>query len=156
MKILVVGSGGREHALAWALARSEGVAEVVVCPGNAGTEWPAGEGVAACRRVTGEPAELAHGFDLVVVGPEAPLVEGLADELNGTPVFGPSARAARIEASKDYAKKIMERKGVPTARHKMVDSVEELGVFGTPVVVKDDGLAAGKGVGVFETLDEAI
>ena len=156
MKILVVGSGGREHALSWALARSEGVSEVAVSPGNAGTEWSAGEGVACCYRLNGDPVELAGGFDLVVVGPEAPLVEGLADKLNGTPVFGPSARAAMIEASKDYAKKIMERKGVPTARHKMVESVEDLGVFGTPVVVKDDGLAAGKGVGVFESLDEAV
>jgi len=156
VKILVVGSGGREHALSWALARSEGVSEVAVSPGNAGTEWSAGEGVACCYRLNGDPVELAGGFDLVVVGPEAPLVEGLADKLNGPPVFGPSARAAMIEASKDYAKKIMERKGVPTARHKMVESVEDLGVFGTPVVVKDDGLAAGKGVGVFESLDEAV
>lgn len=155
MKILVVGSGGREHALAWALARSEGVSEVCVCPGNGGTEWAASNGVAPCRRVEGEPEALAADFDLVVVGPEAPLVEGLADRLTDVPVFGPSSKAAQIEASKHYAKTIMQRKGVPTARHQIIDSVEQLVAFGTPVVVKDDGLAAGKGVGVFESLEEA-
>jgi phosphoribosylamine---glycine ligase len=155
MKILVVGSGGREHALCWALARSEGVDEVAVCPGNGGTEWAASEGVARCRRVAGEPLQIAHDFDLVVVGPEAPLVDGLADKLVGVPVFGPSSKAAQIEASKHYAKSIMKEQGVPTARHEIVTSVEQLAAFGTPVVVKDDGLAAGKGVGVFETLEEA-
>jgi phosphoribosylamine--glycine ligase len=154
MKILVVGSGGREHALAWALARSEGVDEICVCPGNGGTQWSGTQGVAPCRRVEGRPEELAEGYDLVVVGPEAPLVEGLADKLS-VPVFGPSSKAAQIEASKDYAKQIMGAKNVPTARHAMIDSVDQLNTFGTPVVVKDDGLAAGKGVGVFDDLDQA-
>ena len=155
MKILIVGSGGREHALSWALARSEGVSEVAVCPGNGGTEWAGSDGVAPCRCVVGDPERLAEDFDLVVVGPEAPLVEGLADKLLGVPVFGPSKKAAQIEASKDYAKKIMKKKGVPTARHEIITSVDQLTAFGTPVVVKDDGLAAGKGVGVFDRLEEA-
>lgn len=155
MKILIVGSGGREHALAWALARSEGVEHIDVCPGNGGTSWEAGEGLASCSCTPGEPEQLAENYDLVVVGPEAPLVAGLADKIKGVPVFGPSSRAAQIEASKHYAKQIMERKSVPTARHKFITNLWELDAFGTPVVIKDDGLAAGKGVGVFENIEDA-
>lgn len=156
MKILIVGSGGREHALAWALARSEGVEGVDVCPGNGGTVWSATDGVAPCKCVDGDPQTMATNYDLVVVGPEAPLVEGLADKITGVPVFGPSARAAQIEASKQYAKTIMERQGVPTGRHLRVESEADLERFGYPVVIKDDGLAAGKGVGVFDSSEEAL
>ena len=157
MKILVVGSGGREHALAWALSRSEGVVEVGVAPGNGGTRWEASEGRCRCFCESREPLEAAGDYDLVVVGPEAPLVEGLADKIEGVPVFGPSAQAAQIEASKLYAKELMNRHGVPTARHKVLvkGRTEDLEAFGTPVVIKDDGLAAGKGVGVFEELEPA-
>lgn len=156
MKVLVVGSGGREHSLAWTLSRSEGVTEVGVCPGNGGTEWDKAPGLAKCVRLNGEVEELAIHYDLVVVGPEAPLVDGLADRLS-VPVFGPSARAARVEASKLYAKEIMLGQGVPTARTKRLgpDEVNELEHFGLPIVIKDDGLAAGKGVGVFTELDHA-
>lgn len=155
MKVLIIGSGGREHALAWGLSRSEGVTEVVVAPGNGGTEWPASDSACSCRNDTCDPADIASDFDLVVVGPEAPLVAGLADRITHVPVFGPSAGAARIEASKDYAKSVMAKRSVPTARHAVVTSVDELEQFGTPIVVKDDGLAAGKGVGVFFDPEEA-
>ena len=157
MRILVVGGGGREHALTWKLAQNPTVDKIFAAPGNAGIEE-----VAQC-----EPLDLdkpsvvadfadAHGIDLTVVGPEAPLVAGLADELaeRGLRVFGPSRAAARIEGSKAWAKEIMIKAGVPTARSETVSTFEEglaaLDRFATPVVVKADGLAAGKGVTVAE------
>ena len=141
VKVLVVGSGGREHALAWALAR-EGV-ELHAAPGNPGIA-----ALAHCHPVRAEdpasvvPLAAELEVDLVVVGPEAPLVIGLADGLRrrGIPVFGPSAAAAQIEGSKTFAKDVMEAAGVPTAR--------TLAVARPPCVVKADGLAAGKGVWV--------
>lgn len=156
MKILVVGSGGREHALAWALAKSQGVSEIVVCPGNGGTQWEGTAELAPCISLSGDVKDLAPDYDLVVVGPEAPLVQGLADQLK-VPVFGPSARAAQVEASKLYAKEIMDRAGVPTAKTKTLGpkDVDQLEHFGLPIVIKDDGLAAGKGVGVFFELQPA-
>ena len=160
--VLVVGSGGREHALAWALARDPQV-RVHIAPGNpgtaaVGTNHPVdaldGEAVAALA--------VALGADLVVVGPEAPLVAGVADEVRakGIPVFGPSAAAARLEGSKAFAKEIMEAAGVPTADARlcldMGEVVAALDEFGPPYVVKDDGLAAGKGVIVTTDRDAAI
>lgn len=160
--VLVVGSGGREHALAWALARDPQV-RVHIAPGNpgtaaVGTNHPVdaldGEAVAALA--------VALGADLVVVGPEAPLVAGVADEVRakGIPVFGPSAAAARLEGSKAFAKEIMEAAGVPTADARlcldMGEVVAALDEFGPPYVVKDDGLAAGKGVIVTTDRDSAI
>lgn len=141
MRVLIVGSGGREHALAWALARSESVSEVHAARGNPGIAE-----LAHCHPVREDDAEAlldlahAHRIDLVVVGPEVPLVAGVADVLRhaGIAVFGPGAAAARIEGSKSFAKEVMERAGVPTARR--------LAEPTAPCVVKADGLAAGKGV----------
>jgi len=149
VKVLVVGSGGREHALAWSLARSNRLTELHAAPGNPGIA-----SLASCHPVRAEDvasiAPLAGelGIDLVVVGPEAPLVAGLADELRhrGIAVFGPGAAAARIEGSKAFSKDVMDAAGVPTAR--------SLAVARPPCVVKADGLAAGKGVWVCHTQAE--
>jgi phosphoribosylamine--glycine ligase len=150
MNVLVVGSGGREHALAWKLAADASVAEVHAAPGNPGVA-----GVATCHPLRADDGEgllslcLARKIDLVVVGPEAPLVDGLADVLRrgGVAVFGPSAAAARIEGSKAFAKDVLRAAGVPTAA--------PLDEPRAPCVVKADGLAAGKGVFVCRTQAEA-
>jgi phosphoribosylamine---glycine ligase len=149
VKVLLVGSGGREHALAWALVRSERLTELHAAPGNPGIA-----ALARCHPARADdPASLGPlaaelRADLVVVGPEAPLVAGLADELRhrGIAVFGPGAEAAQIEGSKAFAKDVMEAAGVPTAR--------TLPVAQPPCVVKADGLAAGKGVWVCRTQAE--
>jgi phosphoribosylamine--glycine ligase len=149
VKVLVVGSGGREHALAWAISRSSSLTELHAAPGNPGIA-----ALASCHPARAEdPASLVPlarelPVDLVVVGPEAPLVAGLADALRqrGIAVFGPSAEAARIEGSKAFAKDVLEAAGVPTAR--------TLPVARPPCVVKADGLAAGKGVWVCHTQEE--
>ncbi|QNH95578.1 phosphoribosylamine--glycine ligase [Corynebacterium anserum] len=160
MRILVIGNGAREHALAYSLSRDPEVTEVHVSPGNAG--------MAAIATVhpDGDPVDLAEKVkaDLVVIGPEIPLVAGLADQLRdaGFPVFGPSASAAQIEGSKKFAKDVMERAGVKTARaeHIPVGASEAeidaaLANFGPMYVVKDDGLAGGKGVVVTDDLAKA-
>jgi phosphoribosylamine---glycine ligase len=163
MRVLVIGAGGREHALALALARDPGVSEVHAAPGNPGIG-----GVATLHEV--DPmdgvavAALARDLDagLVVVGPEAPLVAGVADAVTavGIPCFGPSAEAARLEGSKAFAKEIMTAAGVPTADARLCSTPEEvaaaLDAFGTPYVVKDDGLAAGKGVIVTDERQAAL
>jgi phosphoribosylamine--glycine ligase len=149
VRALVVGSGGREHALAWSVSRSDRLDELHAAPGNPGIA-----ALAHCHPVRADDhaalVSLARELriDLVVVGPEAPLVAGLADELRhrGVAVFGPSAAAARIEGSKSFAKEVMEAAGVATAR--------TLPVARPPCVVKVDGLAAGKGVWVCRTQDE--
>jgi phosphoribosylamine--glycine ligase len=149
VKVLVVGSGGREHALAWAIARSPQLADLHAAPGNPGIA-----ALASCHPVRADdiaslvPLALELQPDLVVVGPEAPLVAGLADELRhrGVAVFGPGASAARIEGSKAFSKEVMGAAGVPTAR--------TLAVARPPCVVKADGLAAGKGVWVCRTQQE--
>jgi phosphoribosylamine---glycine ligase len=157
MRILVVGGGGREHALAWKLALNPTVDKMFVVPGNAGiAELAQCEPLDITRPAVVVDFVEANGIDLTVVGPEAPLVAGLADELaeRGLRVFGPSKRAARLEGSKAYAKQLMVDAGVPTARSETVSTMEEglaaADRFGLPVVVKADGLAAGKGVTVAE------
>ncbi|ABD13716.1 phosphoribosylamine--glycine ligase [Frankia casuarinae] len=163
MKILVVGSGGREHALCRALARDPRVGSLVCAPGNAGTAElaePRPLDVADPDAV----ADLAEavGADLTVIGPEMPLVTGAADEIRarGLAVFGPSAAAARLEGSKAFAKEVMRAAGVPTAASRDHTEIEpalaDLDVFGPPYVVKYDGLAAGKGVTVTEDRDAAV
>ena len=154
MRVLVVGSGGREHALAWKLARSPALTELHAAPGNPGIAT-----LAECHPIRAEDAEgilglaRSHAIDLVVVGPEVPLVLGLADALRrfGVLVFGPSAAAARIEGSKSFAKEVLAAAGVATAAR--------LPIARPPCVVKADGLAAGKGVHVCRTqaeVDEAL
>jgi phosphoribosylamine--glycine ligase len=146
MKILVAGGGGREHALAWALCRDH-PHRVLVCPGNPGT-------AAFAENIPGDPLQVALGnrVDLVVVGPEAPLAAGLGDRLraSGIPCFGPGADCARLESSKWFAKEVMTAAGVPTARGRVFDRIEEAFAHmeGRPMnwVIKSDGLAAGKGV----------
>ena len=149
MKVLLVGSGGREHALAWKLARSPSVGEVHCAPGNPGIARHA-----RCHPVRAQDAEgllalaVELAVDLVVIGPEAPLVAGVADALrrSGVPTFGPSAAAAAIEGSKSFAKDVMRGAGVRTA--------ETMAVAQAPCVIKADGLAAGKGVFVCRTQEE--
>ncbi len=163
MKVLVVGAGGREHALALALARDPGVTEVHAAPGNPGMA-----AVASLHPVPAvDPvavADLAEEVtaDLVVVGPEAPLVAGVADAVRerGIACFGPSAQAARLEGSKAFAKEVMAAAGVPTADARVCTTPAEvadaLDAFGPPYVVKDDGLAAGKGVLVTDDREAAM
>ena len=161
MRVLLVGGGGREHALAWALSRDSRVQELVVAPGNPGIAE-----VGRCVAVAADDVDglvaLAKGMSLVVVGPEAPLVAGLADRLTalGIPVFGPSAAAARLEGSKGFLKDLCAQHGIPTAAYRRFTDADEASAFvrehGAPVVVKADGLAAGKGVTVAETVEEAI
>ena len=163
-RILVVGGGGRENALGWALARCPGVEAVWIAPGNGGTDALAGCRTLAIAESDGAALEAAcreHRVDLVVVGPEAPLAAGLADRLRaaGLPVFGPGADGARLEASKQWAKDLMVEAGIATARHGHASSLEQalelLEGFPQPPVVKADGLAAGKGVTVAASLEEA-
>ena len=164
-KVMVVGSGGREHALGLRLLESESVGEVLVAPGNAGTlEAPRELVEKRLRSAAGAPVDLvrAEKPDLVVIGPEAPLTEGLSDAVRalGVPVFGPSRAAARLEGSKAFMKGFAERHGIRTARHAVVREPSEaeraLAAFPEPPVVKADGLCAGKGVVVCETHDEAL
>ena len=163
LSVLVIGGGGREHALAWALSRDPDVVGVHVAPGNPGTAL-----VGTNHPVdAADPAAVAAlatklRVDLVVIGPEAPLVAGVADAVRaaGVPVFGPSAAAARLEGSKAFAKQVMAAAGVATARaHVCADAAQAaaaLDDFGPPYVVKDDALAAGKGVVVTSDRAEAL
>ena len=163
MNILVLGSGGREHAIAWALAKSPKCEKLYVAPGNGGTAGFA-------QNVKGLSAEdgmavldfvETHGVDLVVIGPEAPLVAGVADVLRkaGTPVFGPDSQGAQLEGSKTFCKEFMMRNNLPTADYLSTDDEQAahdyIDKMGAPIVVKADGLAAGKGVVVAQSAEEA-
>jgi phosphoribosylamine---glycine ligase len=164
MKVLVVGGGGREHALAWKMARERAVTRVYCAPGNPGTAGLAGNLPIQPTDLDGLVAAVrAHDIDLTIVGPELPLDRGLADRFTseGLRVFGPSRGAARLECSKVFAKEFMARHHIPTARYRICDDPEAAraavgsGEFGFPVVIKADGLAGGKGVVVAADRSEA-
>ena len=163
-KILVVGSGGREHALAWKLAQSPAVGEVLVAPGNAGTARESG-----CRNVDVQATDLdgllalaqSEGIALTVVGPETPLVLGIVDKfrLAGQRIFGPTEFAAQLEGSKAFAKDFLARHRIPTGYYQVFEdaglAIDHVRDVGAPIVIKADGLAAGKGVIVAMTMQEA-
>ena len=162
MKLLVIGSGGREHALAWKLAQGARVQKVFVAPGNGGT---ARENGVENVDLSGSEALVAFAkkedIYLTVVGPEAPLAAGVVDEFRaaGLRIFGPTRAAAQLESSKDFAKRFMVRHGIPTARHATFEDARAAKAYvdkeGAPIVVKADGLAAGKGVVVAQSVAEA-
>ena len=162
MKILVIGSGGREHALAWRLAQAPRVQKVYVAPGNAGTALEEGvENVALSSVEELLAFAQSEGIHLTVVGPEAPLSKGVVDTFRraGLKIFGPTRAAAQLESSKDFAKAFMVRHGIPTAFYETFSDAAAahayLEKYGAPIVIKADGLAAGKGVVVAMTLVEA-
>jgi phosphoribosylamine--glycine ligase len=162
MKLLVIGSGGREHAIAWRLAQSPRVQKVFVAPGNGGTARENGLENLAISDI-GKLAEfaLAEGIHLTVVGPEAPLAEGIVDLFHskGLRIFGPTKACAQLESSKQFAKEFMTRHRIPTAAFATFEEARPAHVYieqrGAPIVVKADGLAAGKGVIVAASKDEA-
>src|SRR5438045_690982 len=162
MKLLVIGSGGREHAIAWRLAQSPRVQKVFVAPGNGGTAREAGlENVAISAIDKLAEFALAENIYLTVVGPEAPLAEGIVDLFRSRSlrIFGPTRACARLESSKEFAKEFMARHRVPTAKFSSFDAARAAHAYidarGTPIVVKADGLAGGKGVIVATSADEA-
>lgn len=163
MNILVLGSGGREHAITWAIAKSPNTDELFCAPGNGGTASIAQNvatlDIADAEAIVGFAKDREIG--LVVIGPEAPLVAGVADALRaaGIDVFGPDAQGAQLEGSKTYSKQFMDDNGIPTAKYRSFTDAEPALAYvrelGAPVVVKADGLAAGKGVIVAETIEDA-
>ncbi len=163
MKVLVVGGGGREHALVWKLSQSSRVDKIFCAPGNAGIA-----GLAKCIEIKADDIDSLlefakyEGIDLTVVGPEVPLTKGITDTFvkEGRRIFGVNASASRLEGSKVFAKEFMLKYGIPTAEYKTFTSYlhaeEHIRLKGAPIVIKADGLAAGKGVFIAETIDEAI
>jgi len=163
MKILLVGSGGREHALAWAIAKSPRCSKLYCAPGNAGIEDQAelvDIGAEDIKRLVAFAK--SNAIDFVVVGPEAPLVDGLVDALQkeDIPAFGPKANAAILEGSKGFMKDLCAKYNIPTAKYGRFHNLDKATAFvhelGAPIVIKADGLAAGKGVIIAQTIDEAI
>lgn len=162
MKVCIIGNGGREHALAWKLHQSPSVTDVYVVPGNAGMA-----SVATMVEIDWKHQEklmpwlVEHQIDLVVIGPELPLVEGLSDAIRaeGIPVFGPSQQASRLEGSKSFAKDVMRRYKIPTAKYEVCQDVDTgkgiIHQWGVPIVLKRDGLCGGKGVTICKTFTEA-
>ncbi|MGQ3115689.1 MAG: phosphoribosylamine--glycine ligase [Hydrogenophaga sp.] len=162
MKVLVIGGGGREHALAWKLAQAEGVQQVFVAPGNAGTARdPALTNLDITDKAALRAWAQGQGVALTVVGPEAPLAAGVVDEFraHGMPIFGPTKAAAQLESSKAFSKAFMQRHGIPTAKYQTFTDPAAAHAYvdteGAPIVIKADGLAAGKGVVVAMTAAEA-
>ena len=170
MRVLIVGSGGREHCLAWKLARSPRIDRIYVAPGNGGTTWEGRPGqLALSENVAIEATDMSglvafarnSGIDLTVVGPEAPIVAGIVDAFAaaGLRIFGPTRAAAQLEGSKAFAKRFMLEHGIPTGRAEILGQYSAarryLREVGAPIVVKANGLASGKGVMVCATLDEA-
>ena len=165
MKVLVIGSGGREHALAWKLSLSENVSEVFVVPGNAGTSLES-----KVRNLDVEPNDFdklievvrKENIEFTIVGPEAPLVEGIVDyfQKEGLPCFGPIKKAAQLEGSKAFTKQFLEKYSIPTGAFETFDDLQMAIKYvekqGAPIVIKADGLAAGKGVVIAKTVEEAI
>ncbi|MDZ5034630.1 phosphoribosylamine--glycine ligase, partial [Clostridium perfringens] len=163
MKILLIGSGGREHALAWKLAKNDRVKKIFVAPGNGGT---AREN--KCENIDITDIDellkfaLENSIDLTVVGPEDPLTNGIVDKfkMEGLKIFGPSEKAAMLEGSKSFSKDFMKKYGVKTAEYEVFYDVDKalsyLETCPYPTVVKADGLAAGKGVAICENREEAI
>jgi len=163
MKVLVIGGGGREHALAWKIARSPRVQRVYVAPGNGGSaRSPGVHNVAALEPDAMAEFAASEAVDLTVVGPEAPLSAGIVDafRLRGLPIFGPTRAAAQLEASKDFAKAFMQRHSIPTAPSRTFSDPAAARQYirsrGAPIVIKADGLAAGKGVVVAGTVQQAL
>lgn len=162
MRVLLIGSGGREHALAWKMTQSDRLEKLFVAPGNGGTQAIA-ENVAldVTDHASVVDFALREQIDLVVVGPEVPLVAGISDDLRaaGLAVFGPSKVAAQLEGSKAFTKALCDEMGIPTAAYAKFDALEPALAYldqqGAPIVIKADGLAAGKGVTVAETLEQA-
>ena len=162
MKVLVVGSGGREHAICWKLAQSEKVTELYCAPGNAGISSVAecinigAEDISGIVKFAGE-----QSIDLAVIGPEVPLAMGITDELTaaGVKTFGPDKNCSQLEASKSFTKSFLARHNIPTAKYKEFTDIEKLkaaiGIYGYPMVLKADGLAAGKGVVLAQNAEEA-
>ena len=163
MKVLVIGGGGREHAIVWKLAQSRSVDKIYCCPGNAGIA-----GIAECIDVSQNDFKALLDFvkyewiDLTIVGPEDPLSKGIVDifENEGRKILGPSRAAAQLESSKVFSKDLMRSHNIPSAEYKVFTSYlhaeEYIRVKGTPIVIKADGLAAGKGVFVASNTDEAM
>ena len=162
MKVCIIGNGGREHALAWKLHHSPSVTDVYVVPGNAGmTSIATVVNLDWKKRDTLLAWLLDYKIDLVVIGPELPLVEGLSDAIRsvGIPVFGPSQEASRLEGSKSFAKELMRRYEIPTAKYEVCQDIETgtriIHQWGVPIVLKKDGLCGGKGVTICETFTDA-
>lgn len=163
MKVLVVGSGGREHALVWKISKSPMVSKIYCAPGNAGISQQAELVSISSNDLNGLLAfALGEKIDLTVVGPEEPLTKGIVDlfEAKGLLIFGPNRKAAEIEGSKAFAKQLMKKYGIPTASYEIFEDSDEainyIKIKGTPIIVKADGLAAGKGVIVCRSQEEAI
>ena len=164
MKVLIIGSGGREHALSWKIARSPLVKSVYVAPGNGGTDL---EPNIANVNISSDDIEglstfaLNNKIDLTIVGPEDPLVNGITDNFTkkGLKCFGPTKNAARLEGSKEFMKKFLQDNQIPTAEYQSFQNIEEAVNYieekGCPIVIKADGLAAGKGVTIAHTIEEA-